>query len=54
MAPSLDRRVQELRAVGTPEALTLAVTLLRKAEDVGSATAETSAPENFLCCAEGS
>ena len=39
---------------GTAEALTSAVALLRKSEDVGAATPETMAPENFLLAAEGS
>ena len=51
---ALDRRVADLLGVGSPEALTSAVALLRTAEDVGCATPETAAPENFLLCAEGS
>ena len=51
---ALDRRVGQLIEAGTPEALTSAVALLRKSEDVGCATPETAAPENFLLVAEGS
>ena len=51
---ALDRRVSQLVEAGTPEALTSAVALLRKSEDVGCATPETAAPENFLQVAEGS
>ena len=50
----IDRRVFELITSGTPEALTKAVALLRQAEDVGAATPETAAPENFLLCSEKS